>query len=234
MKKLLCALMISAVIPTMALADGVDEALRESAAGSYYGKYNSSTYPVKKDEVVATTVKKDVPVFYVTPRIGASYMELLGTGDYDGLGLMANIAAGVYLTDNVRADVEVGYHFKREMAISRESTPNMSSRETDDVRQVDVMANVYYDFNADEAFKPFVGIGAGYARIKDTVEYSETTGFALQESETIGRFATALSVGFAYELTDNVAFEMLGRGKYIFNIDDMMNLETLGGLRFSF
>ena len=232
MKKLLCALMISAVIPTMALADGVDEALRESAAGSYYGKYNSSTYKTKKNEVVAGQ-ESDL-TFYVTPRIGVSYMELLSTGDFDGIGLMANIAAGVYLTDNVRADLEVGYHFEREMAVSRESTPNMSSRETDDIRQVDVMANVYYDFNADEAFKPFVGIGAGYARIKDTVEYSESTGFALQESKTFDRFTTALSVGFAYELTDNVAFEMLGRGKYIFNIDDMMNLETLGGLRFSF
>lgn len=232
MKKLLCALMISAVIPTMALADGVDEALRESAAGSYYGKYNSSTYKTKKNEVVAG--QESGSTFYVTPRIGASYMELLGTGDYDGLGLMANIAAGVYLTDNVRADVEVGYHFKREMAIARYSNPNMSARETADIRQVDVLANVYYDFNADEAFKPFVGIGAGYARIKETVEGSTSIGFGIQESETIGRFATALSVGFAYELTDNVAFEMLGRGKYIFNVDDMMNLETLGGLRFSF
>ena len=173
-------------------------------------------------------------MFYVTPRIGASYMELLGTGDYDGLGLMANIAAGIYMTDNVRADVEVGYHFKREMAIARYSSPNMSARETADIRQVDVLANVYYDFNADEAFKPFVGIGAGYARIKETVEGSTSIGFGIQESETIGRFATALSFGFAYELTDNVAFEMLGRGKYIFNVDDMMNLETLGGLRFSF
>ena len=230
MKKLLCALMISAVIPTMALADGVDEALRESAAGSYYGKYNSSTYPVKKDEVVATTVKKDVPVFYVTPRIGASYMELLSTGDFDGIGLMANIAAGVYLTDNVRADVEIGYHFEREMAIERTPDYKMIS----DARQVDILANAYYDFNVDGEFKPFVGIGAGLAKVRGTEKYTVYGEPEEKESKTFDRFTTALSVGFAYELTENVAFEMLGRGKYIFNIDDMMNLETLGGLRFSF
>ena len=228
MKKLLCALMISAVIPTMALADGVDEALRESAAGSYYGKYNSSTYKTKKNEVVAG--QESDSTFYVTPRIGVSYMELLSTGDFDGIGLMANIAAGVYLTDNVRADVEIGFHFEREMAIERTPDYKMIS----DVRQVDILANAYYDFNVDGEFKPFVGIGAGLAKVRGTEKYTVYGEPEEKESKTFDRFTTALSVGFAYELTDNVAFEMLGRGKYIFNVDDMMNLETLGGLRFSF
>ena len=119
MKKILCALMISAVIPTMALADGIDENLRESAAGSYYGKYNSSTYKTKKNEVVAG--QESDSIFYVTPRSG--------------------VAAGVYLTDNVRADVEIGYHFEREMAIERTPDYKMIS----DARQVDILANAYYD-----------------------------------------------------------------------------------------
>ncbi len=101
-----------------------------------------------------------------------------------------------------------------------------------DISQMDFMANLYYDFNARSKFSPFVGIGAGY--VKPKAHYSvEGEEVGEDSAEADATFAMSASLGFAYDLTDHIAFEMMGRGKYIFNKGKLYNLEALTGLRFS-
>lgn len=71
-----------------------------------------------------------------------------------------------------------------------------------DVQQTSVMANLYYDFFANEAFTPYVGAGAGIAFVntRDALINSSDTEFAYQGI-----------VGVGYRVTPNVRINVDGR-----------------------
>ncbi len=71
-----------------------------------------------------------------------------------------------------------------------------------EVQQTSVMADLYYDFFANEAFTPYVGAGAGIAFIntRDALINSSDTEFAYQAI-----------VGVGYKVTPNVRINIDGR-----------------------
>jgi len=68
-----------------------------------------------------------------------------------------------------------------------------------DISAAALMANVYYDFNADSKWKPFIGAGAGYAN----VGFNNITsgGFAIAD-DSAGVLAYQLKAGIGYAFTD--------------------------------
>lgn len=154
--------------------------------------------------------------FYVTPRLGGSYVNFLDGDSVSGFGVMGNVAVGMYFGQNFRADAEVGYHFKREVV------------NYVDYSQWDFTLNGYYDFKNRSPLTPFIGVNAGFYNQKLSLnkwaDYSE--------SET--NFGLGLSGGASYQINDMMAFEGMVRGTYIFCEGNAINLDVLAGLRFSF
>jgi opacity protein-like surface antigen len=67
-----------------------------------------------------------------------------------------------------------------------------------DVSAAALMANVYYDFDTNSKWRPFLGAGAGYAN----VGFNNITsgGFAIAD-DSGGAFAYQLKVGIGYAFT---------------------------------
>jgi OOP family OmpA-OmpF porin len=72
-----------------------------------------------------------------------------------------------------------------------------------EVRQTSVMANVYYDFFAHEAFTPYVGAGAGIAFVNSYL------GALATSSDT--EFAYQAIVGVGYKVTPNLRLNLDAR-----------------------
>ena len=164
--------------------------------------------------------------FYITPRLGFSYVNFLDSGDMDvsGFGLVGNIAAGMYLNKNFRIDGEIGYHFEREVAEEEIDYLEDGSISLD-YSQMDFMLNGYYDIQTNSPWTPFVGAGVGLFNTELSIEdYSS--------SETV--FGVSVAGGASYAITDKVSAEGMLRGKYLFDEGAAVNLDALVGLRFSF
>ncbi|MBE6450133.1 MAG: porin family protein [Alphaproteobacteria bacterium] len=166
--------------------------------------------------------------FYVSPRLGFSYINFLDTGDEDlsGFGLAFGAAAGMYFGDNFRADVEIGYHFERELASYKESGFEINFNYS----QMDFMLNGYYDFHNVGTLVPFVGGGIGFFNSEITEEVS---GYGeISASDTV--LGLALAGGASYPVNDMVSAEGMLRAKYLFNEGSAISLEAIIGARFSF
>jgi OmpA-OmpF porin, OOP family len=81
------------------------------------------------------------------------------------------------------------------------------------VQQTSVMANVYYDFLADQAFTPYVGAGAGIAFIGSHI------GPLTDSSDT--EFAYQAIIGIGYKVTPNMRLNLDGR--YYGTLDPSFN-----------
>ncbi len=64
-----------------------------------------------------------------------------------------------------------------------------------------LMANVYYDFNADSKWKPFIGGGAGYANL--SINNLTSLGVAIAD-DSAGVFAYQFKAGIGYGFTDSL------------------------------
>ncbi len=81
-----------------------------------------------------------------------------------------------------------------------------------------VMANVWYDFDVGQKWRPYVGGGAGWARTKDKIDFS-LNGTLESHLETDGSgFAWQLGAGITYPIADNVN---LGIGYRYFRTPDV-------------
>lgn len=156
--------------------------------------------------------------FYVAPRLGASYATF-SDADFDGgLGLIGNVAAGMYWGKG-RADIELGYHFEREMDDS-----------SIDFSQMDFLFNGYYDFKNNSAWTPFIGASVGFVDTELSVDY----GYYGKAKASETNFTMGISGGVNYALNDTISLEGMLRGKYVFCDGDLFNVEALAGARFSF
>lgn len=175
---------------------------------------------------------KDQKRFYVSPRVGMSYVNFLDSGDEDfsGAGLALSGAVGMYLGKNFRADVEVGYHFEREVA----SYSDWDGSIDVNYSQMDFMLNGYYDFNNVGKLVPFIGAGVGLFNSEMSMEISTPYYSGELESVSDTVFGVALAAGASYPINDTVSAEGMVRGKYLFDEGSAINLEALAGLRFSF
>ena len=77
---------------------------------------------------------------------------------------------------------------------------------TAEVQQTSVMANLYYDFFAKNAFTPYVGAGAGVAFV-----HTRLTRFGALTDSDDTEFAYQAIVGVAYKATRNVRISVDGR-----------------------
>ena len=170
--------------------------------------------------------------FYVSPRLGFSYVNFLDAGDedYSGFGLSLGAAAGMYFGDNFRADVEIGYHFEREIA----SYSDYGFEFKLNYSQMDFMLNGYYDFHNAGALVPFVGAGIGFFNSELTEDISSAYGFGGEGSASDTVLGVALAGGASYPINDMVSAEGMVRAKYLFDEGSAINLEAIVGARFSF
>lgn len=176
--------------------------------------------------------------FYVTPRLGLSWTNFADSDESldGGFGLLVNGAAGLYLGESFRIDLEIGYHFERTLADEEESDGYYRAKWELNYNQMDFMVNGYYDFHNSSAFTPFIGLGLGLFN-QELTSKVESSGYwsrkaSASASET--NFGVALAGGASYQINDFMAIEGMLRAKYIFCTGQAYNIEGVGGVRFSF
>ena len=180
--------------------------------------YNTSTYPSSQPVYYPSTSQpvnyEHQNVFYLTPRFGfgGTFID-----DETVSAPIIDVAIGMYAGYNFRGDVEIGYHFKSEVV------------DDIDYSQLDVSLNGYYDFDTGTAFKPFIGVGIGAATSELSVD-----GYYDDYDWDETNFMISAQIGASIDLTQNIAFEVMGRYRYLFTEGDVYNIEGLGGVRFSF
>ena len=159
--------------------------------------------------------------FYITPRIGISYLGTFDPIKNGNLDWLYNFNVGFYLKD-FRFDIEYEQH-KDIAALKKKSYGDYRNAE-----QTGMFINTYYDFKNSYA-TPFVGVGVGRIKIK-------------KEHNNRKSNAMSLSAGVSRAVNQYVVLETLLRGKYAFKKDrkefdkksNYYNLELLFGARFCF
>lgn len=133
----------------------------------------------------------------------------------------ANIAIGMKVNKNLRFEAEYGYREKSDK--TEAYTEVLSQTLFDGVEKMELstqsyMLNGYYDFHNTSRFTPYVGIGAGMAKVKydysDSYDaYDSATGFYLgsdrgtyQASKT--KFAYSISAGASYDIDNHLALDL--------------------------
>lgn len=95
----------------------------------------------------------------------------------------------------------------------------------------DVMLNLYYDFDTGTAFVPFIGAGLGYGHIaiESTGRGNVPTGaFELPVELQADNFVWNVGAGIAYELTENLAIDLMYRYTNYGSVDTSVALEVQG------
>jgi len=159
-------------------------------AGSGQGYVRFSGYGVYMDnsalENTATGIKTDVNV-------------------KDGFGGAA--ALGVRLPNYMRAEAE-GYYRRNEI-----DDPAIQAQGPDAYEAYGAMGNLYYDLPFSRGFMPYLGGGAGYARLKASDDHKDDV-FAYQGmagAQFFFRQGTALMVGYRYFATQDARYTVGGQ-----------------------
>lgn len=73
-----------------------------------------------------------------------------------------------------------------------------------------LLFNVYYDFNTNTAFTPYIGGGLGIARMKGTMNWAEDIedGCSVNSIKSRTNFAWQIGAGVAYNFNQNVAIDL--------------------------
>lgn len=105
-------------------------------------------------------------------------------------------AVGAKLTDNIRAEFAYTY---------RNPSKRVYEDEGYEMGMQSYMINGYYDFSTGTAFKPYVSVGAGMARVKVVQkDYSDRSN---DYSASENTFAYSFGAGVSYDVTDDVAID---------------------------
>lgn len=171
---------------------------------------------------------------YVAVKAGVSRMKIDGEKYNKGA---YGAALGLYVENNIRVEGEL-------MAfddVEEKFLFSKSKRET-----TSLMLNVYYDFlDPNAQFRPYVGVGAGGAYLKDVCKnclWSTPVGaFIINQSESKVVLAASLQVGAAYRLSKTLSLDINGRYTYLDSNQSGYDFKmkhdmftALAGLRFDF
>ena len=172
--------------------------------------------------------------FYATLRAGMGgtygWDENKKTGKVENpVGAILSLSLGAYLTPNVRIDGEFAYHTKDDLYSGKDTYIKGKG----EYSQYDFGLNAYYDFNAGSKIRPFIGVGVWGVTSKVTSDIENTYGDTRDTSRSKTNVAVSGALGLAFQLTDLVTLEAMGRGRYIFN-EKIYNIEGLVGSRFRF
>jgi outer membrane protein OmpA-like peptidoglycan-associated protein len=155
------------------------------------------------------------------------------TVEYDH-GWVGALSAGYATALGIRAELEANYRWGNDVDSTRPA-----STASGKVRSLGFLGNVLYDFQTGTPFTPYLGVGAGLARVKHDARLG-----ALSVSDSDWVFAYQGIAGVAYNVTNNLAltadyryfatqkpkFDVIGStvdGQY-------RNHSVMVGLRYSF
>lgn len=175
----------------------------------------------KETKKVEQKVEKSGVEAYASAKFVYTDFHIRATGE-DGLKQQYNafggeFAVGAKLSDNIRA--EFAYTYRNP---SKRSYENGSL----EVGMQSYMVNGYYDFSTGTAFKPYVSVGAGMARVKmHARDLFDDSGNYVDEviSASENTFAYSFGAGVSYDVTDDVAIDAgyrYTRTRKIFASDD--------------
>lgn len=94
-----------------------------------------------------------------------------GKIDY-GFNSGATLALGINATEDLRLELEGGYHAFGMKKVTSGSSVNNNPRA--DLKMMTVMGNAFYDFHNYTSFTPYIGVGAGEAFVKLPSEFFNT------------------------------------------------------------
>jgi len=146
--------------------------------------------------------------------------------------LVADIGIGCEFTENLRADITLGYRSEAQVEDSFTSLDAKYSALT-------VMANVYYDIVRYRGFTPYVGAGIGLSRNK----ISDVALPVASSGGTKTSFAYALHAGVSYDFSEALTVDAsyryidLGKGEsggIVVDYDDLKSHDFRIGLRYRF
>jgi opacity protein-like surface antigen len=146
--------------------------------------------------------------------------------------IVADIGVGCQFTENLRADVTLGYRSKAKVEDDFNSLDAKFSALT-------VMVNAYYDIGNFNGFTPYVGAGIGLSRNK----ISDINLPATSTSGTKTSFAYSLQAGVSYDYSEALAIDAsyryidLGKGQSgpaTIDIDKLVSHDFRIGLRYRF
>lgn len=108
-------------------------------------------------------------------------------------------------SNDMRVELEYGYNGKAKLD-GRSYSPNVNYKS--ETKSQFLMANVYYDFDLDSDWTPYVGAGIGYARVKANNNfYDYNSGSNSSLSKSSGNFAWNLTAGVSYDVTENLSID---------------------------
>jgi len=142
--------------------------------------------------------------WYIAGTLGASFANdsdisqagVTLTSEFD-TGAMGSVAGG-YAFGGLRAEGELTYISNDVSSLKGFGT---SIDAMGDVTATALMANAYYDFNADGKWKPFIGAGIGYANL--SINNLGSAGVVVAD-DSAGVFAYQLKAGIGYAFTDSL------------------------------
>ncbi len=143
--------------------------------------------------------------WYIAGGLGASFASdsdikqagLVITSEFD-TGALATFAFGRSF-GGLRAEGELAYIKNDVSSLKVAGLGSVSAN--GDVSATSLMANVYYDFNTDSKWKPFIGGGAGYSNL--SVNSLSSMGVALAD-DSAGVFAYQIKAGIGYAFTESL------------------------------
>jgi len=162
-------------------------------------------------------------------------------GEVDN-GFLIGGAIGAQISENFRAELEVSHarlDTKTEVEdyVLYEPTlgQNYSAKDDDDLRELFIMANIWFGFPVSSVFSPYVGGGVGVAHVDANFGVGEFQ-VGVPQSDTFSAAVDADSWNFAYQLgagimialSEHFAIDLGYRFKAIPNVD-LDNPEFCGG-----
>jgi len=122
--------------------------------------------------------------------------------EYDR-GWVGALSAGYATAIGVRTELEVNYRWGNDVKGDNDPTGNWGGK----VRSLGFMGNLLYDFNTGTAFTPYIGVGAGIARVKQELNFvpAGTATSIRYASDQDWVFAYQGIAGVAYNVTSNLA-----------------------------
>lgn len=154
------------------------------------------------------------------------------------VGGVVGLSAGYASAMGLRGEVEVDWRWRNKTDGFSNLAPGatMSGKTSSWA----FMGNVLYDINTGTAITPYIGVGAGIARVKS--EVSSNFGYRFSDSDVV--FAYQGIVGAAYNVTNNIAitadYRYFGTAKPKYDgpfgtvESEYRNHTVMVGLRYSF
>ncbi len=122
---------------------------------------------------------------YASAFAGANFLQVKEVNGIKS-GLMGGFSIGYKCENTIRAECEFSY--RRNKKVSTSLLSSEGSRQT-----CAVLANVYYDFEVESDYKPYIGFGAGYAH---------------------NRVVTDVKNGGSYTYNNKLAYQFMGGFNY--------------------